>query len=84
MRLSVYAAGKKIPMPLRIFFFFWNDQSERRIGGHFMAKNNTNNMKPSMRKVKEALAIKTAHRKASNDRVSAKRAIQKARRESGS
>jgi hypothetical protein len=49
-----------------------------------MAKNNTNNMKPSMRKVKEALAIKTAHRKANNDRVSAKRAIQKARRESGS
>lgn len=29
-----------------------------------MAKNDTNNFKPSMRKLKEALAIKAARRKA--------------------
>ena len=43
-----------------------------------MAKNNTNNFRPSMRKIKEALAIKIAHRKDNNDKVTARRALQKA------
>lgn len=39
-----------------------------------MAKNNTNNFKPSMRKVKEALVVKTANRKANAERTTAARA----------
>jgi len=42
-----------------------------------MAKNDTNNFKPSMRKLKEALAIKAARRKANNDGTAAARAGKK-------
>lgn len=42
-----------------------------------MAKNDTNNFKPSMRKVKEALLIKAAHRKAHLEGTSAARAAQR-------
>jgi len=42
-----------------------------------MAKNNTNNFKPSMRKVKEAIMTKVAHRKANHDGTTAARARKK-------
>lgn len=44
-----------------------------------MGKNQNNSFKPSMRKVKEALMIKAAHRKAYNEGTSAARAAQRAR-----
>lgn len=44
-----------------------------------MAKNDTNNFKPSMRKVKEALLVKTAHRKAYLEGTRAARAAQRLR-----
>lgn len=42
-----------------------------------MAKNDTNNFKPSMRKLKEALAIKAANRKANNAGTAAARSRKK-------
>lgn len=45
-----------------------------------MGKNRNNSFKPSMRKVKEALAIKTAHRKENHAGTAAARARREAKR----
>jgi hypothetical protein len=71
---AALSSGRNRPGFLVDFFFCMKFCSERRNGGYFMAKNNTNNFKPSMRKVKEALVVKTANRKANAERTTAARA----------